>query len=337
MLFTRFKIGKHILCNQLILYKMIQIKSEKMKTTKLILATLFAAIAFTSCSSDDNDSEPEKVIPTIEQIELGLGNNETATIGEDFHFNAEVTAGDRIENVQVKIVQRSTETYSKVWSHEITWTQYADAKNATVHKHFDIPEDAAEGKYDFIIIVNDKNGTKLEVKKNLTIYKLENLPVKPVVTIFSVFQNDGFFYRKGKFSDLGAKFKNNDVFASQVTLDGVKGDGIMYLLLINKNAKHNPESVDQIDFKKVIVYDVLEHKNITQTGGFSNVEWDGTTTTRDFPMLTIGAAKDNHLPVPQDLIANKAWASGNYTYLILYKNTTYNINFSQSVELPFAL
>lgn len=308
-----------------------------MKTTQLILASVFAALAFSSCSNDDNDSAPEKAVPTIDKVELGLGNNETATIGQDFHFNAEVTAGDKIENVQVKIVQKSSETYSKVWSHEVTWTQYADAKNATVHKHFDIPEDAAEGKYDFIIIVNDKNGSKLEVKKNLTIYKLENLPVKPIVSILTVFLNDNFLYRKGQFSDPDAKFKNNDRFSSQVTMDGIKGDGIMYLLLINKNAKHNPESVDQIDFSKVIVYDVLKHKNIAQTGGFSNVEWNGTTVTRDFPIMTIGAAKDNNVPVAQDLIANKAWATGNYTYLILYKNTTYNINFSQAVELPFAL
>lgn len=316
---------------------MITIKSEKMKTTKLILAYLFAALTFSGCSNDDNNAEPEKAIPKIDKIELGLGNNETAAIGEDFHFNAEVTAADKIENVQVKIVQRSTETYLKVWSHEITWTQYADAKNATVHKHFDIPEDAAEGKYDFIIIVNDKNGTKLEVKKNLTIYKPENLPVKPAAMILTIFQNEAFFYRKGNFSNPEAKFKNNDIFGSQVTLDGVKGDGIMYLLLINKNTKHNPESVDQIDFKKVIVYDVLEHKNITQTGGFSNVEWDGANITRDFPTLTIGAAKDNNSPIPHDLIANKLWAAGNYTFLVLYKNTTYNINFSQSVDLPFAL
>jgi hypothetical protein len=154
-------------CNPNTLYKMIKIKSEKMKTRKLILASLFAAIAFSSCSNDD--SEKEQAIPKIDKIEIGLGNNETGTIGQDFHFNAEVTAADKIENVQIKILQKSTETYPKVWSHEITWTQYTGAKNATVHKHFDIPEDAAEGKYDFIIIVNDQNGTKLEVKKNLTI------------------------------------------------------------------------------------------------------------------------------------------------------------------------
>lgn len=314
---------------------MIKIKSEKMKTTKLILVSLFASIVFTSCSNDD--SEKEKAIPAIDKIELGLGNNETATIGQDFHFNAEVTAADKIENVQVKIVQRTTETYSKPWSHEITWTQYAGAKNATVHKHFDIPEDAVEGKYDFIIIINDQNGTKLEIKKNLTIYKLENIPVNPVTSVFTVFINDAFMYRKGKFSDETAKFKNNDIFSSQVTLEGVKGDGIMYLLLINKNAKHNPESVDQIDFSKVIVYDVFEHKNVVDAGQFSNIPWDGTKFLRETPKLTIGASKDNNIPVPQDLIANKSWATGNYTFLVLYKNTTYNINFSQSLELPFAL
>lgn len=322
------------LCNPNTLYKMIKIKSEKMKTTKLILA-LFAAIAFSSCSNDD--SEKEQAIPKIDKIELGLGNNETAAIGQDFHFNAEVTAADKIENVQIKIVQKSSENYSKPWSHEITWVQYAGAKNATVHKHFDIPEDAAEGKYDFIITVKDQNGTKLEVKKNLTIFKLENIPVNPVASVFTVFINDAFMYRKGKFSDPDAKFKNNDIFGSQVTLEGVKGDGIMYLLLINKNTKHNPESVDQIDFSKVIVYDVFEHKNMAEAGQFSNIPWDGVQFTRDTPKLTIGAAKDNNSPVQQDLITNKLWATGNYTFLVLYKNTTYNINFSQSIELPFTL
>ena len=81
---------------------MIKIKSEKMKTTKLILASLFASIAFTSCSNDD--SEKEQAIPAIDKIELGLGNNETATIGQDFHFNAEVTAADKIKNVQVNVL-----------------------------------------------------------------------------------------------------------------------------------------------------------------------------------------------------------------------------------------
>ena len=146
-----------------------------MKTKKTILAFLLFALCFTACRKDD-DGNPELGLPTISNLEIGLNNNETGVIGKDFHFNADVLVWGKIENVQVKILPRSGETYSKVWSHEITWDQYRDAKNTTVHKHFYIPTDAAEGKYDFLVIVNDQNGTKLEVKKSLTIYTEANAP-----------------------------------------------------------------------------------------------------------------------------------------------------------------
>lgn len=317
----------------------IKTKSKKMKTTKILVTFLVTAFAFTACDNDNDTPEPEKAKPVINNIELGLGNNETATIGHDFHFNAEVIAGDKIESVKIKIAQISTETYSKAWSHDITWPQYTGAKNAVIHKHFDIPADAAEGKYDFIITITDQNGTSLVVKKPLTIYAVENLPVNPVATIFNVFKNDGFFYRDGKYAQEGDSFKTNDKIMSQVTLTGVKGNGIMYLLLIDKNAKHLPESVDQIDFSKVIVYDVFEHKDMAEVGTFSNVIFDETTftTVRDMPSLIIGAQKDNNMPTPQDITGTRAWASGTYVYRLVYKNTTYNINFSQSIDVPVSL
>jgi len=317
----------------------IKTKSNNMKTAKILVAFLVSAFAFTACDNDNDTPEPEKAKPSINNIELGLGNNEIATIGDDFHFNAEVIAGDKIESVKIKITQIGTETYSKAWSHNITWPQYTGAKNAVIHKHFDIPTDAAEGKYDFIITITDQNGTSLEVKKTLTIYAAENLPVNPVATIFNVFKNDDFFYRDRKYAQEGDSFKTNDKIMSQVTLTGVKGSGIMYLLLINKNAKHLPESVDQIDFSKVIVYDVFEHKDITEVGTFSNVIFDETTftTVRNMPSLLIGAQKDNNFPTPQDITGTRAWASGNYVYRLVYKNTTYNINFSQSVDIPVSL
>src|SRR5690606_25137058 len=128
-------------------------QSITMKTTKLFLAFLLVASAFTACKKD-NEPEPDKLQPTIENIELGLGNTEIGIIGEDLHFNADILAGDKIETVQIKIKQRNDETYSKVWTYEITWDQYKGSKNANVHTHFDLPADAPEGRYDFLIIVN---------------------------------------------------------------------------------------------------------------------------------------------------------------------------------------
>ncbi|KFF06353.1 DUF4625 domain-containing protein [Flavobacterium reichenbachii] len=310
-----------------------------MKTRKILVAFLISAFAFTACDNDnDNQTQAQKEKPTIDKIELGLGNNEIGTIGEDFHFNAEVVAGDKIESVQIKIAQISTEKYSKVWSHEINWPQYTGAKNTTIHKHFDIPTDAPEGKYDFIIIIKDQNGTTLEVKKTLNIYAAGNLPVNPVSSTFTLFKNEDFFYRKGKYYKEGDSFKTGDKVMSQVTLTGVKGNGIMYLLLINKNAKHLPESVDQIDFTKVIVYDVYEHKDMAEVGTFSNVPFNASNNTflREIPELFIGAQKDNNVPA-QGITGTKAWASGTYVYMVVYKNTTYNINFSQSIEVPINL
>lgn len=148
-----------------------------MKTTKAIAAVLLFVATFTACKKD-SQPEPEWSKPTIDNIEIGLGNNQIGVIGKDFHFNAEILAGDKIEDVQVKILPRSGENYTKPWKLEITWDQYKGAKNATVHKHFDIPADAVEGKYDFLIIVNDQNGTTLEEKREIHIYEAENLPVE---------------------------------------------------------------------------------------------------------------------------------------------------------------
>ena len=317
----------------------IRTQSNNMKKTKILVAFLLTAFAFTACdNNDDNPSETEKAKPTIDKIELGLGNNEIGTIGEDFHFNAEVIAADKIESVQIKIAQISTEKYSKVWSHELNWPQYAGAKNATIHKHFNIPTDAPEGKYDFIIIIKDQNATTLEVKKTLNIYAAGNLPVNPVASILTLFKNEGFFYRKGKYYTEGDLFQKDDTLMSQVTLSGVKGNGIMYLLLINKSAKHIPESVDQIDFSKVIVYDVFEHKDMAEVGDFSNVPWNESNNTflRDMPTLVIGAQKDNNIPA-QDITATKSWTPGTYVFMVVYKNTTYNINFSQSIDVSLHL
>lgn len=120
-------------------------------------------------SNCEKEKELMPQMPKIENLEVGLNNNEIGVVGRDFHFNADIIAGDKIEKIQVKILPRSGESYSKVWRHEITWEQYKDARNAHVHEHFMIPGDAAEGKYDFVVIVNDQNGTILEEKRGITI------------------------------------------------------------------------------------------------------------------------------------------------------------------------
>ncbi|WP_345952659.1 DUF4625 domain-containing protein [Mucilaginibacter sp. PAMB04168] len=306
-----------------------------MRSTKIMAAVLLLMATFSACKKDKNE-EPELAKPTIDHIEVGLNNNELGVIDKDFHFNAEVLAATKIENVQIKIMPRAGETYSKAWKHEITWDQYKDAKNATVHKHFNIPADAAEGKYDFLIVVNDQNGTKLEVKKAITIYLAANVPVNPNAGIFNIFSNDARYFRNGQFTVAGTKLKKGDVIKSQVTITDVKGDGKMYILMINKKHNHRPEAIDKIDFSKAIVYDVLEHKGWDKSDSFSNSTVDPVTflPIRIFPAFTIGATVDNNTPTANPISGAKAWESGTYYFGVIYKNTTYNIGYFQYIEVP---
>lgn len=298
---------------------------------------LFIA-AFSACKKD-KQAEPEKPAPTISNIEIGLSNNEIGVIGRDFHFNAEILAGSKIENVQVKILPRSGESYTKDWKYEITWDQYKDAKNATVHKHFNIPDNAAEGKYDFVIIVNDQNGTMLEEKRTIAIYHAENLPVDPKLALFNITVKDNIFYRNSAFLTPGSKLMKGDEFWSQVSISGIKGDGRMYLLFINKKLNHRPESIEKIDFSKAIVYQIFEHTDVATVGTVSNAIIDLTTspfTIINPPVFAIGAASDNN--VPSTLInGSRNWETGTYYFGAVYRNTTYNTSFFHYIEVPLEI
>jgi len=203
-----------------------------------------------------------------------------------------------------------------------------------VHKPFTIPADAPEGAYDFVITVNDQNGATLEEKRKINIYRAENLPVDPKLTLLSLNNNGTFFYRNGKFTEEGATLSKDDKFSAQATIDGVKGDGKMYLLLINKKLGHRPESIDQIDFDKAIVLDVYEHEGWEEGGSFSNAVFDESTFTwvRKVSQLVIGAASDNNAPEARAIDGDKAWESGSYYLGVLYKNTTYNMSYFEYLE-----
>jgi len=286
-----------------------------MKTKKTLLAILLITSVISACKKDEQDN-PESKIATIENLEIGLNNNEIGIIGKDFHFNADVLASDKLETIEVKILPKSGETYLKPWKFELIWDQYKGARNANVHKHFTIPSYAAEGKYDFVITVNEQNGKKLEVKKSITIYSEANAPVNPTASIFNVFANNARFYRNGNFIVNGSKLKKGDLINAQVTISSVQGEGKMYVLFINKKFNHRPESIDKIDFTKVIVYDVVEHKGWTKTDFFSNSTFDLVTniTTRNWPDLTIGSAQDNNLPTPNAINGTKNWETGTYYF-----------------------
>lgn len=303
---------------------------------KFIAMGFMAGAVLVSCHKDN---DPVPAAPTIENVEVGSGDNGIGVVGRDFHFNMDVVAGDRIGTIQVRIVQRAGETYAKEWEHEITWEQYNGAKNTNVHKHFDIPEDAPEGEYDFVIAVNDQSGAVLEEIRTVNIYLPENLPVDPRLSIFNIQKNGNFFYMDGEFTNDGDRFASGHILKAQATIEGVKGDGQMYILLINKKLGYLPETIEQVDFSKVVVYDTYEHEGWTEGDFFSNFVYDleAFKTVRALPTLTIGAEQDNNAPQANPIAGANGWESGNYYFAVLYRNTTYNINFFHRIEIPIEI
>lgn len=305
-----------------------------MNITKRSTIILFVVMLLSACKKDQL-VDGNKVNPKADNIEVGTANNETGVIGRDFHFNAEIIAGYRIDVVQIKIMPRAGETYSTPWSYSVEWAEYKGAKNATIHKHFDIPTTAAEGTYDFLIIVKDENGAILELQKTIRIYDPANLPVDPRLSVLNLHIGGSPYYRNGTFVTAGLKLKRNDVFSAQAAIENVKGNGKLYLLLINKKENYRPESIDHIDFSKVIVYDVYEHKDWAAAASFSNFVFDLATfqTVRNIPNLSIGAGNDNNAPAPSPITGSKSWASGDYYFAVLYKNQTYNLSLYKYLEL----
>ncbi|MEL4307723.1 DUF4625 domain-containing protein [Joostella sp. CR20] len=311
--------------------------TQKLKT--LLLSIPVILFVFASCSKDDEDNTP-KPLPTISEIEVGLHDNEIGVIGEDFHFNAEVLAGDLLENVQINIEQRSEETYDATWSFEVVFTErITGLKNATLHRHFDIPVDAPRGKYDFIITVNDQNGTNVQEIREINIIDASDYPeVTPYVSVFGIDKIDadgksGFnsFYNNGDFKDPdNAFFSKGESIWSALQIGSVKGDGVMYALLIKKSYNHLPETIEQIDFSKAIVTEVVEHTDeeevITLKNNINTGHWNYGFA------LEIGAATDNNIPEPNPITDGKKWENGTYYYGVVYTNISYNRSTFKYIE-----
>lgn len=308
-----------------------------MKRTKVMVAMLLFLATLGACKKDRVE-EPELPEPNMENIELGLGDAGIGVIERDFHFNADVVAGDKISKVEIKISQKDDKTYSKPWAHEIVWDQYKGLKNTNIHKHFNIPADAAEGKYDFKVTVYDENGSKLEVRRDFEIYAAANLPVRPVITQLNLRKNGKPIYDwHGMAENPTEKYLKGDTLTSQVSLSYVKGDGIVYLLLVKKSSNYLPTTIEEIDLDKAIVYDVFEHKNMNSVDNFSNFVFDMETftTVRRIPVFKIGAEQDNNVPIPNPISGAKGWQAVEYNLVVIYKNTTYNKTVYKSI--PFGI
>ncbi|KAA6438441.1 DUF4625 domain-containing protein [Dyadobacter flavalbus] len=294
----------------------------------MLAALILILLTLAACDKKEPEPmpEPELPKPVLENLELGLGNAGIGVIGEDFHFEGDMLAVDKIDKVEVKILPKEGETYSKPWKHEITWDQYKGLKNANIHKHFNIPEDAAEGQYDFWVIVYDENGSRLEVRRDFEIYARANLPVRPMISGLWMHKNwtPMYDFHADKDNYPTQRYGKGDTIQVQANISYVKGDGKLYLLLIRKSASYNPQTMEEVDLSKAIVYDVHEHKNEHSVYDFGNSEFDmeSYTVIRNIPDLVIGAEKDNNAPDKNAITGSKAWQTGEYNLVVIYKNFT---------------
>ncbi|TYQ00174.1 uncharacterized protein DUF4625 [Tenacibaculum adriaticum] len=305
-----------------------------MKTTKqnfrtqiALYALAFFGLLITSCSNDDNDVQLP--ISSISEVEIGSANR--GVIGRDFHFNVEVLAGDMIDIVQININPREDETYTHDWSFEIVWDEFKGVKNATVHKHFEVPEDAAEGKYDFVITVTDENGTKLEETFEVEIIDPANLPVDPKLSFILRNGSNLYIVNDETFEEPeeGIIFPKDGPLISLTTVQNVKDDGKIFILMIKKSLNHYPETIDDIDFSKAIVVDVYEHSGRENIFTFYN----SIVGVRNAPEFIVGTTQDNNTPNPNSVDGDKSWENTEYYYGIVYTNTTHNISVHHYIDI----
>lgn len=78
--------------------------------------------------------------------------------------------------------------------------------------------------------------------------------------------------------------------------------------------------------QRAIVFDMYEHNSERAGYSLGNFNIDLTTNPftiiKDIPEFKIGAAIDNKLPAPNPITGAKAWGSGDYNLVVIYKNTT---------------
>lgn len=121
-------------------------------------------------------------------------------------------------------------------------------------------------------------------------------------------------------------FSKDESIRSALQIGSIKGDGVMYGLLIKKSHNHKPENIEQIDFSKAIVTEVVEHTNEEDVFTLKN---NRDTGHWNYGLaLKIGATKDNMVPTGNEI----TWENGTYYYGVVYTNITYNRSTFKYIE-----
>lgn len=131
------------------------------KQNKFFLALLFfIATLFLSC---EKDKDPVNQPPVVD-LKVGSSNNKKATVGEDLHLDANITAEALVQRIDIEIHQEGGD-----FEIEKSYTEgeYIGEQYVYFHEHLDIPSNAPAGNYHLHFTVTDQNGQKTTVESEL--------------------------------------------------------------------------------------------------------------------------------------------------------------------------
>ena len=132
--------------------------------------SIIAISALTSCSNDDDNAKVTAAL-TVELTEVGHGGNPPhAHAGEDLHLEAEILAEAKIANVSVEIHNDTNTSAPEI---NATFADYNGLRNATFHKHIDIPATQPAGIYHLHVTVTDADGNTKTAESDLEILPAE--------------------------------------------------------------------------------------------------------------------------------------------------------------------
>lgn len=167
--------------------------NKKIAWGVVVLLLNLSLLAFSSCSSDDEDN-PEK--PVINLTEIGSENNKTGIAGGDLHLEGSIVAEGSIKQIDVEIHQESGGNFKIEKSYKDG--KYIGVKNADFHEHIDIPADAPAGEYHLHFIVTDQFGQATTVESEISI---ESTPIN--ITIEGLIFGAGHDFPDNKIGYIG--------------------------------------------------------------------------------------------------------------------------------------
>jgi len=252
--------------------------NAKIKIIAVILAAA-SIVFFNACKKDKDEETVTK--PKITLSELGLNNSKIGYIGSDLHIEADIIAEEKINTVIVEIHPEG----SANWEFDTTYTEFSGLKNATFHKHIDIPLIALAGDYHFHFSVTDMIGNKSLVESEFEIKQPAD-SVHPVISISTAPTTNQIFTNGQTISITGSVSDN-------IALGG------MYIGLVRADQGLTDEQVN-------------DGNTITL---LHNHNFPNPTLYNFTASIIVGAAMDNNI-TPKPI----TWTPGNYYILVKCKD-----------------